>query len=375
MRGTRRAGDGAGAVGRGPTFRLGLGIVAAIAALDWWTGAEVAPEIFYVIPVALAAWFSGRGPALVLSGAAALGWLLVGWLSGRDGVNAWIPLWNAGAGFLVLLTLTLALASVRRNLDEHARLVEALHRSLRAQRAAREELARRSRELERSNAELEQFAYAAAHDLKSPLVAVGGFVQLARRHLGADADPKVPFCLDEALGGVRRMEALIEDLLAYAKAGAGTEPREPADTAAAVAEALDNLRGEIEGSGAQVSVGELPRVVARHRELVQLFQNLLGNGLKFRGDEPPRVHVGVERSGEEEVFFVRDNGTGIDPADARRVFGLFQRLPGASRTPGTGIGLAVCKKIVESLGGRIWVESRRGEGATFRFTLRPADKG
>ena len=185
----------------------------------------------------------------------------------------------------------------------------------------------------------------------------------------------MPFCLDEALAGVKRMEALIEDLLAYSRAGAGAEPREPTDPAGALNEALANLRGEVEGRGAQVTFDELPRVVARHRELVQLFQNLVGNALKFRGTDPPRVHVGIDHVGEECIFYVRDNGPGIDPADAQRVFGLFQRLPGAAQTPGTGIGLAVCKKIVESLGGRIWVDSKPGEGATFRFTLPPVEKG
>jgi chemotaxis family two-component system sensor kinase Cph1 len=206
-------------------------------------------------------------------------------------------------------------------------------------------------------------------------VAVGGFVQIAKRHLGPDPDPKAELCLDEALGGVKRMEALIEDLLAYSKAGAGAEPREPTGTDAALGEALANLRAGIEASGARVSFDPLPRVVGRHREIVQLFQNLVGNALKYRGTGSPRVHIGIERIGQEHIFFVRDDGPGIDPADAQRVFGLFQRLPAASQTPGTGIGLAVCKKIVESLGGRIWVDSRPGEGATFRFTLPLGEKG
>jgi signal transduction histidine kinase len=337
-----------------------------IALLDWWTGVDINPEIFYVIPVAAAAWLSGKGPAVALSAAAATGWFVADVVGGH---GYGIAVWNAGGGLAVLLTVALALATVRRYLDERSRLVGGLRASLRVQGEAKEDLFKSSSELARSNAELEQYAYVAAHDLKSPLVAVGGFVQLAKRHLGPDPDPKAALCLDEAMGGVRRMEALIDDLLAYSKAGAGAEPRGPTDTTAMLQEVLATLRAEIEERGGQVSFEPLPWVVARPREVVQLFQNLVGNALKFLGSDPPHVHIGIERIGQEQVFFVRDNGPGIAPADAQRVFGLFQRLPGATQTPGTGIGLAVCKKIVESLGGRIWVDSKPGEGATFRFTL------
>lgn len=356
---------------RSSPLPLGIAAVAAIALLDWRTGVDISPEIFYVVPVALAAWASGRAPALVLSAASALGWLLADALGG----HGWaVALWNVSGGLAVLLTLALALPAVRRILDERARLVAELRESLQAERKAREELATASRELTRSNAELEQYAHVAAHDLKSPLVAVGGFVQLAQRHLGPEPDPKAALCLEEALGGVLRMEALIEDLLAYSKAGAGAEPRGRVDTGAALQEALANLRAEVEANGARVSFDALPPVVARHREVVQLFQNLVGNALKYRGTERPTVQIGGERAGGEGVFFVRDNGPGIDPADAERVFRLFQRLPGTAARPGTGIGLAVCKKIVESLCGRIWIESTPGRGATFRFTL-PLEDG
>ena len=170
------------------------------------------------------------------------------------------------------------------------------------------------------------------------------------------------------------MEELIDDLLAYSGVGRGTRELETVDTGRALEEALTNLSAEIASCGARVTGANLPLVPGHPTEFVQLFQNLVGNALKFRAEEPPVVQVGVEERPGEWVFSVRDNGIGIDPAESDRIFRLFERLHGGSEYPGTGIGLAICKKVVDAQGGRIWVESDPGKGSTFSFTV-PRPKG
>jgi PAS domain S-box-containing protein len=242
-------------------------------------------------------------------------------------------------------------------------------------------------ELARSNAELEQFAYAASHDLQEPLRMVASFVRLlADRYQGqldSDADEFIEFAVD----GARRMQALISDLLEYSRVTTRGQPPQPTDAAAVLAEALWNLGLAIAEAGATVTHDPLPTVLADPTQLMRLFQNLIGNALKFRSAAPPVVHVSVElRNAEcgirnagqgpqsairnpQWLFSVRDNGIGIDPQNHARIFGVFQRLHTRQEYPGTGIGLAICQKIVERHGGRIWVASQEGQGATFYFTL------
>ncbi len=231
-------------------------------------------------------------------------------------------------------------------------------------------LARQAEELARSNAELEQFAYVASHDLQEPLRMVSSFTQLlAKRYRGrldADADDFI----DYVVGGAVRMQHLINDLLTYSRVGRAGEGFAPTDCAAVVATACANLRTAIEECGAQVTSDPLPTVAAEAPQLLQVFQNLIGNAIKFhRKDAPPRVHVGARRQEGDWLFWVRDNGIGIEPQYAARIFLVFQRLHGRKEYPGTGIGLAICKKVVERHGGRIWVESEPGRGSTFFFTL------
>ena len=230
-------------------------------------------------------------------------------------------------------------------------------------------LAAKDEELQRSNTELEQFAYVSSHDLQEPLRMVGSYTQLlARRYKGrldADADEFIGFAVD----GVTRMQRLINDLLQYSRVGTkGREP-EPTDSGAVLERALVNLKMAIEDSKATVTHDPLPVVMADDRQLEQLFQNLVGNAVKFHGSEPPRVHIRAERSNGCWMFAVKDNGIGIEPQYFDRVFQVFQRLHTRAEYAGTGIGLAVCKKIVERHGGRIWLESEPGKGTSFRFTL------
>jgi signal transduction histidine kinase len=224
-------------------------------------------------------------------------------------------------------------------------------------------------ELARSNTELEQFAYIASHDLQEPLRMVASYVQLlARRYKGkldADADEFIGFAVD----GSKRMQDLINALLAYSRIGTKGRDFEPTECESVLKTTLKNLQMAIEDSQAVVTHDPLPTVNADATQLGQLFQNLMGNAIKFRGDKCPAVHVSAAKSGQEWVFSFRDDGIGIDPQYSERIFVIFQRLHSKEEYPGTGIGLALCKKIVERHGGRIWLESEPGKGATFRFTL------
>lgn len=232
-----------------------------------------------------------------------------------------------------------------------------------------EMLERQAKELARSNSELQTFAYVASHDLQEPLRIVSSYVQLlARRYkgkLGADADDFINYAVD----GVTRMQALINDLLAYSRVGTQGKPLQPTDSQEVVNRVITILQKKIEETGAVVTVDPLPVVLADANQLMQVFQNLIGNALKFHGEQPPRIHISAERRGDEWVFSVRDNGIGIDPQYHERIFNMFQRLHSREEYEGTGIGLAICKKIVERHGKRIWVESQLGEGSTFYFTM------
>ncbi|MDY7039913.1 MAG: PAS domain S-box protein, partial [Chloroflexota bacterium] len=242
-------------------------------------------------------------------------------------------------------------------------------RDITERKRAEKELRERTEALERSNRELEQFAYIASHDLQEPLRMVASYVQLLERRykgqLDADADDFIAYAVD----GATRMKTLINDLLAYSRVGTRGKPFEPVDCGIVLQQVLANLQLAIGESGTVVTHDVLPTVMADDVQLAQVFQNLIGNAIRFHSELPPEIHVGVERNDGEWMFSVRDNGIGIDPQYFDRVFVIFQRLHNREEYPGTGVGLAICRKIVERHSGRIWVESEPGKGSTFYFTL------
>ena len=253
-------------------------------------------------------------------------------------------------------------------------LVTAAIRDISVRKTAEVELLHKVEELNRSNEELGQFAYIASHDLQEPLRMVASYTQLlSRRYKGkldSDADEFIAFAVD----GATRMQRLIQDLLAYSRVGTKGKDLLKTSSEDALMHALSNLRGAIEETGALVTHDPLPDVMADETQLIQLFQNLIGNAIKYQNPGIPRIHVGALNGGKQYRFSVQDNGLGIDPQYFERIFGMFQRLHKREEFAGTGIGLAICKKIVERHGGQISVESQPGMGSTFRFALTGSEK-
>ncbi len=248
-------------------------------------------------------------------------------------------------------------------------LVTAAIRDITARRRAEAILQDTVGELKRSNEELEQFAYIASHDLQEPLRMVASYTQLlAKRYKGkldADADDFIAFAVD----GAERMQRLIRDLLAFSRVGSKGKELTMISSEDALEQALRNLRGAVEDSGATIHHDGLPMALADEMQLVQLFQNLLGNAIKYHRGETPVLHVSARSDGERWLFSVRDNGLGIEAQHFERIFGMFQRLHKREEFEGTGIGLAICKRIVERHGGTLTVESQPGSGSTFTFGL------
>jgi signal transduction histidine kinase len=233
-------------------------------------------------------------------------------------------------------------------------------------------LAQQAVELERSNADLEQFAYVASHDLQEPLRKVAGFCQLLEKRYHGELDERADQYIFFAVDGAKRMQDLINDLLAFSRVGRTTDRFVAVPLEDALADGCDNLGDRVSESGATIISGELPTVQGDPRLLSAVFQNLVGNAIKFRRDEPPVVTINAEDGEDEWTISVTDNGTGIEPQYAEQIFTLFQRLHSKTDYPGTGIGLSLCKKIIEFHGGRIWLdphEAEAGVGSTFRFTL------
>ena len=251
--------------------------------------------------------------------------------------------------------------------DELGQLARGFNTMADSLERGREELEYSNAELMRSNSELEQFASVTSHDLQAPLTTISMYAELLERRRGEQGDGMD--LVEGIRGATQQARALIRDLLEYSRAGRGHLHVEDVPAGLVVGHALEQLAGDIEESGAQISVGDLPVVRADRANLCRVFQNLIGNAVKFTGDATPRVSIEAERDNGSWRFSVRDNGIGMNPDHARRIFEPFQRLHGEEDYPGTGIGLAVCERIIDQLGGRIWVTSSPGEGSVFSFTL------
>ena len=259
--------------------------------------------------------------------------------------------------------------------DGLARLPEVIRRALREKedRSLRqrmeEDLARKVEELGRSNADLEQFAYVASHDLQEPLRMVTAYTQLLAERYRGKLDETADKYIGYASEGAQRMQVLIQDLLAFSRVGRNGFARASVDCNAVMIDVLQTLAPAIHESGAVVSYAGLPAVWADRTQVAQIFQNLIGNAIKFRAKEPPVISVQAEKAGQHWRFSVSDNGIGIAPEFAENIFVVFQRLHARAEYPGNGIGLAICKKVIEHNGGKIWVESQAGSGSCFKFTL------
>jgi PAS domain S-box-containing protein len=257
--------------------------------------------------------------------------------------------------------------TVRKELEETQRkLNEELEQCVEERTS---ELAHANEALARSNVELQQFAYIASHDLQTPLRGISGFAQLLHADYHGRLDENAHTYIERIVVEAKRMKALIDDLLTYSRVESRARPFEPIDLGEVFDEAVALLQSSIVDSGGEVTRGDLPIVSGDASQLLHLLQNLIENGLKYHGDQPPRVHVWAEESGGEWTVGVRDNGIGIDPQQHERIFDIFRRLHTQEQYPGTGIGLAVCRRIVARHGGRIWLTSTVGQGSEFLFTL------
>jgi signal transduction histidine kinase len=254
------------------------------------------------------------------------------------------------------------------------RLPESVRRALQetkirqGSRRAHEELAQKAEDLARSNAELEQFACAASHDLQEPLRMVTNYTQLLAERYRGKLDDQAEKFIHYAVDGAARMQTLIQDLMTFSRAGRQESGLKNTDCNEVVKQALENLQASVDESGAIVTSDDLPVVMANTARLRQVFQNLIGNAIKFRSTEPPVIHIGKEWTGTEWAFSVTDNGISISPENREVVFAMFRRLHTHAEYSGNGIGLAICKRIVEQVGGKIWVEPQAAPGTTFKLT-------
>jgi signal transduction histidine kinase len=354
---------------KGRLITAGFMLSVLVALVDYVTGAELKISIFYLLPISLMAWFVNRRVGIILAVFSSVLEVVTDLMVGHPFSHSIIVYWNGAvqAGFFVIIVLTLS--ALRSEYEKTLKINRELREALAQLRVTKDELERSTQDLARSNAELETFATVVAHDLKGPLITAGGYIRRFQRRYKDKFDKEANRLIGHALDGMTRMETLIHALLSYARAGAKPKNLKPTNFNDLVERAVADLQMEIEKSAAKVSHDQLPTLLADEIQITQLFQNLIVNGIKFHRGDFPSIHISAEQQEKEWVFSLRDNGIGIDRKDINRIFDVYERLHPMEEYKGHGIGLAICKKIVENHGGRIWVESELGKGSTFFFVL------
>ena len=333
-------------------------------ALAPWVGAAL-PFFTYIIATLVVAWYFGIGPALLnISLSVAAGWYF--FVSRATTSPFYI---GSSTDRITILGYVIASVAVSFLLHLQRKTLEKVRREVSRREATERELLIANTALARSNEGLERFAFAASHDLQEPLRMITSYSQLLTQGYSDQLTGDARMLLDNIVDGSTRMRELIADLLAYTQLGSGPQrPGEVVDLNKILDHVKANLMPLITETGASITAGPLPTLEAHAVHLTSLFQNLISNAIKYRSEHPPRIHISAQQKASEWQFAVGDNGIGIDPAYHNQIFEVFKRLHSRA-IPGTGIGLATCKRIVESYGGRIWVESRVGQGSTFCFVL------
>ncbi len=347
----------------------GFIITICIGAVDYKTGHELSFSIFYLLPISFVVWFANRNGGIFMSVLSSVTEFTANLLSGRTYSHPLLSFWNSSIllGFFLLSVFILSI--LKTEYKRRINLIGELKDTVAKLKRSEEELEQKSQDLEQSNAELEQFASAASHDLKEPLLAITINLKLIKKQYENKLDYEANKFINETIDEAKWMQTLISDMLSYSRVGISGKPFVQIDCTAVLNRTLSSLRLTLEQSGTEVTHDTLPKVMADPIQLNQLLQNLISNAIKFHGKEKPHIHISAERKEKEWVFSVSDNGIGIPAEHGERIFEMFQRLHHKKEYPGTGIGLATCKKIVDRHGGRIWVKSEIGKGSTFYFTI------
>lgn len=338
-------------------------------AVDYETGQELSFSIFYLLPISLVVWFANRNAGVFISIVSSATEFVANFAAGRTYSHPLIFIWNSAVLLGFFLLSVFILSALKTEYKRRTKLIDELQDTVAELKRTEKELEQKTLDLARSNAELEQFASAASHDLKEPLMAITIDLKLLKKRFEGKLDPEADKFIADTIDEAMRMQTLINDMLSYARLGTNGKPFVPTDCTAILKRSLANLRIPLEQNGAVITYDPLPEVMANPIQLLQLLQNLIGNAIKFRNEEKPRIHISAERKEKEWVFSLSDNGIGIPAEFSERIFEIFQRLHNKKEYPGTGIGLATCKKIVERHGGRIWVKSEPGKGSIFFFTI------